>query len=87
MTYYNKSADEPKEWSNKCPLCSSPIKWSLSSSRSGAKTVAYCSKGPTSSRIDIKNLREVKLCLWQGFVVRQADGGVRFREKSGSWIK
>ena len=87
MTYHNKLINEPKQWNNKCPICSSPIKWSLSASRPGAKAVAYCSKSPNSSRVEIKNLRETRICMWQGFVIRQPDGGIRFKEKNGGWIR
>ena len=78
--------DEPKQWNNKCPQCRSNIRWSLSNSKPGAEAGAYCSKGVYASRLDIRDFRKIRFCTWEGRVVRQKDGGIRFKDKDGNWI-
>lgn len=84
MVYYDYS--DTKQWTNKCPLCNAIIRWSLSSGKKDSKASAYCSNSIHASRLDIKALREIKYCKWEGFVVRQADGGIRFKDRDGKWI-
>jgi hypothetical protein len=79
--------DEPKEWNNKCPDCRSVIKWGLTSSSVGSKAKVYCTNNAACSRVEITALKDLKICFWQGFVVRQKDGGVRFQDKDGTWIR
>lgn len=79
--------NQPKEWSNKCPKCRSDIRWSLSSSRTGATSVAYCANNLFSSRESMSRLKDIKVCFWKGSVVRQKDGGIRFKNSDSSWIK
>ena len=80
-------SDEPKQWNNKCPECDSVIKWNHVSSKSGTKSIVHCSNNLIASRIHIKSLRDIKSCFWKGYVVRQKDGGIRFSNKNGEWIK
>jgi len=81
------SFDKPKEWNNKCPDCRAIIKWNLTSSEPGSKTRVYCSNSITCSRVEIISPADLKVCFWTGSVVRQKDGGVRFQDKDGSWIR
>ena len=78
--------DEPKVWNNKCPLCGAKIRWRLTSSEPDAESTAYCANGTYASRISIKNLKSIKFCFWAGKVVRQKDGGIRFKNLDGAWI-
>ena len=78
--------NQPKEWNNKCPKCNADIRWSLRSAKVGTKAVAYCANSLISSRESINQLREIRVCFWKGFVVRQKDGGVRFKSHDNSWI-
>tara|TARA_Y100000034_G_scaffold90657_1_gene109250 strand:- start:1979 stop:2251 length:273 start_codon:yes stop_codon:yes gene_type:complete len=88
MCYYNNlPVSEPKEWNNICPKCNSIIKWSLQSSKPGAKTNVYCSNSLFASRVGIEALRDIKNCFWTGYVVRQKDGGVRFQNEKKEWLK
>ena len=79
--------DEPKSWNNKCPDCGSIIKWSLISPKSGAESVVHCSNNLAASRIGIQELKDLKACFWKGYVVRQKDGGIRFKNKNNEWLK
>ena len=81
------SFDNPKEWNNKCPDCRAVIKWSLTSSKPGKKAGVYCSNNIACSRVEITSIADLKVCFWIGYVVRQKDGGVRFQNKDGSWIR
>ena len=79
--------NEPKKWNSECPDCGSVIRWSLTSGKKSSKGVAHCSNNMVASRIDCGNLRDVNFCFWEGHVVRQNDGGVRFKNKDGNWIR
>jgi hypothetical protein len=81
-----KNLDDPKGWPDKCPTCGDAIRWSLYGSRPGSEGSAYCASNISASRIDIKNLRGEIYCSWEGYTVRQRDGGVRFKSKDGSWV-
>jgi hypothetical protein len=88
MSYYNFQFDSvPKEWNNKCPDCGSLIKWGLHSGTPGANTAVYCSKSLFASREITLPLKDMRHCTWLGRVVRQQDGGVRFRDGHGRWLK
>ena len=82
-----RNFDEPKEWNNKCPDCRSIIKWGLTSSEAGSSTKVCCSNNISCSRVEITTLDDLKFCLWTGLVIRQKDGGVRFQDKDGNWIR
>ena len=87
MTCYQFSFDNKiKEWNKWCPTCKSAIKWSLTSGVAGARSTAYCANNISASRINISSLKEETYCLWEGYVIRQKDGGVRFSDLNGIWI-
>jgi len=87
MSYYNfQFGSVPKEWNNKCPDCGSPIKWGLRSGEHGAKASVFCSNSLLASREIVAPLKSAKHCSWAGYVVRQRDGGVRFRDQNGRWL-
>jgi hypothetical protein len=88
MPYYNFPLDlPPKEWNNECPECGSIVKWGLHSREHGAKASVHCSNSIFVSREFVIPLEDNDYCMWSGYVVRQRDGGVRFRNKDGQWIK
>jgi hypothetical protein len=35
----------------------------------------------------MSRLKDIKVCFWKGSVVRQKDGGIRFKNSDSSWIK
>ena len=74
------------EWNNKCPLCYSQIVWSMTNGSSGATCYARCSKSWFAS-VNVKSISDIIICKWEGTGVRQADGGVRFKGKSGDWLR
>jgi len=80
-----KLGDDPKKWNNKCPKCNSTIRWHLNSGKDGASASAYCSNSLTASGI-YPSLKAINVCSWKGKVVRQRDGGVRFRNNDGTYL-
>ena len=74
------------EWVNKCPLCYSQIVWSMPNGSKGSTCYARCSKSLFAS-VNVKSISEIKICEWEGSGVRQADGGVRFKNENGSWLR
>jgi hypothetical protein len=86
MTFFNFDK-KAKKWNNRCPECGSRIKWSLGLSRHGTESTVHCSNSLVASRLDMQSLEDLKVCFWKGYVVRQKDGGVRFRDKNKQWIK
>jgi hypothetical protein len=79
--------EEPKKWNNKCPKCGSSIRWNHWSSEDGSKSNAHCSNGLTASRVSVASLQELNICFWKGYVIRQKDGGVRFKDANGEWLR
>ena len=75
----------PRGWSNECPKCGNRLKWRMTNSKAGSKTLAECSKSIGSSRV-VRVIRDIDVCSWQGQAIRQADGGVRFKDLSGGWL-
>jgi len=84
MTYDHDK--ESKKWNDKCPKCGSLVRWSHWSSGVGTKSSAHCSNGLTASRLSIASLQDLDVCLWKGYVIRQKDGGVRFKSADGKWL-
>jgi hypothetical protein len=83
---YSLMTTEPKIWASRCPVCGSRIKWSLNNSKAGSKSRAYCSKSIYASTTTFK-LSDLNICNWSGTVVRQKDGGVRFKNFNGKWLR
>ena len=80
---------EMRQWNNKCPKCGQDIHWSLRSGKLGASAPARCGNGLGASRIiDLDEVSDggLKVCEWEGEVVRMWDGSVRFREKNGRYL-
>ncbi len=82
----NRLIDEPRKWNNKCPICKSDIHWYMTNSRAGAKGSVYCANNIQASTLDASFIGK-RICSWEGFVVRQKDGGIRFCEKDGTWLR
>ena len=78
--------DEPRKFNSNCPLCNSQIKWQLASGTLGSVGTAICTKSVKASQI-ITNLHECPGCEWEGFAVRQKNGGIRFKNKNGTWLR
>ena len=82
-TRINEFDREMRTWNNKCPKCGQNIHWSLRSRKLGATSTARCGNGLGASRIiDLDEVIDggLKICNWEGEVVRMWDGSVRFRE-------
>ncbi len=86
MTRVIYHPDEPRHFNSSCPLCGAQIKWALTPARPGAEGQAICTKSVKASQI-LENLRDCKGCAWEGVVVRQKDGGVRFMNRDGTWLR
>ena len=74
------------EWNNKCPVCYSQIVWHMTDGSCGSTCCVRCSKSWFAS-VNVKSISEIKICEWEGIGVRQVDGGIRFKNKNGNWLR
>ena len=89
VTVRNELDREMRQWNDKCPKCGQDIHWNLRSGKLGAHAPAYCGNGLGASRIiDLDEVTDggLRICNWEGEVVRMWDGSVRFREKNGRYL-
>ena len=86
MPYFNFDK-EPKRWNNKCPKCGAEIRWYMNNCQEGSRSQVYCANNIRASVANVFSLRDLEFCFWEGTVVRQKDGGIRFSNKDGEWLR
>ena len=84
MYYTLPPQAEDRKWNMRCPKCGNSIVWTVGL-QSGATSTARCSQSLYASRI-IMNLKDLKICPWEGTAVRLKEGSVRIRKADGSWL-
>ncbi len=67
----------------RCPECRASLRWSMSNGLPGARTALTCANASSSTRIKLNTKKCRDFCFWEGVVIRQKDGSVKYCHKDG----
>ena len=70
----------------RCPSCGGSLRWSMVNGRVGASTDVICANNVAATRVSWNPKVFKMFCHWEGKVVRQKDGSVKYYYKDGITI-